>query len=442
MYEIRLIVNRQEVADKDTDTVAYIAHWAGSYIQESKSFPLVLPLTEKDTAELRWYLEAYYQLPSVRDHIRGDKMVSQLKTWGCQLFNAVFNTPQGMQVYNNLMDAAQNGETCIVTLGSTDPKVLAQPWEMMRDKRGPLVFRGVTIRRQLRGTGRPRQYAISLPLRVLLIVSRPKDMSFIEPRNSIAPLLDALEALPDDQVRVDLCEPATLARLEQMISEARKDNCPYHIVHFDGHGAYGELSGVGQLAFEREDGTTHLVTGGHFGDLLARIDVPLVLLEACRGSDLSDKPVFGSLAPALLESGVGSVIAFSHAVHIRAVQLLVERIYAELVSRLTIGQALAEARACLYADPARWLDPDSRAKTIDLEDWFVPQLYQVGDDPVLIMPESTLATEHKLRMTIDLEHEKLVVMNQRLLRYGIAGFLEIPPSAVRITVHEEDESDV
>ncbi len=54
------------------------------------------------------------------------------------------------------------------------------------------------------------------------------------------------------------------------------------------------------------------------GDLLTRLDIPLALLEACGGSDLSDRPVFGSVAPALLKSGVGSVVAFSHSVHIKA----------------------------------------------------------------------------------------------------------------------------
>ncbi len=46
-------------------------------------------------------------------------------------------------------------------------------------------------------------------------------------------------------------------------------------------------------------------------DILSRLQVPLVLLEACRGAQVSDRPVFGALAPALLQGGVGSVIAFS-----------------------------------------------------------------------------------------------------------------------------------
>ncbi len=58
---------------------------------------------------------------------------------------------------------------------------------------------------------------------------------------------------------------------------------------------------------------------------MVRLQVPVVLLEACRSAELSERPVFGSVAPALLKSGVGSVIAFSHSVHIEAARLLVER---------------------------------------------------------------------------------------------------------------------
>ncbi len=114
------------------------------------------------------------------------------------------------------------------------------------------------------------------------------------------------------------------------------------------------------------------------------------MLEACRSSALSDRPIFGSVAPALLESGVGSVIAFSHSVHIEASRLLVERFYKELADGLTVGQALEEARSRLRAEPKRWLSLGPDPETIELQDWFIPQLYQVGPDNVY-MAYSTLA---------------------------------------------------
>ncbi len=63
---------------------------------------------------------------------------------------------------------------------------------------------------------------------------------------------------------------------------------------------------------------------------------------------------------------------------------MVERFYAELAAGMTVGQALEESRAGLHADRSRWLHPGPDAETIDLQDWFIPQLYQVGPDPALI----------------------------------------------------------
>ncbi|MDQ2694282.1 MAG: CHAT domain-containing protein [Pseudomonadota bacterium] len=373
VYDLRLIIERQN------DT--YQACWIEPNSQPSANFPLHLPLKPKDTVDLRWYLETYIQFPGAGDRARAQAVEARMAQWGEALFDAVFGSPEGVQVYNNLMNAPAPR---LLTLGSTDPEILSQPWEMMRDTRGrrsPLVFQDLILRRQLKGAKFRKTATFTLPLRVLLIVSRPKDTGFIDPRNSIAPLMEALEGLPAE---LHFCEPPTLDELENRIRAARKDKRPYHIVHFDGHGTYLPKTGVGALAFERDNETTHLVAGTVLGDLLACLDVPLVILEACRGSDLADKPVLGSVAPALLDSGVGSVVAFSHSVHVEAAKLLIERFYRELADGQSVGQALAEGRVKLRSQPARWLHLGPDAETVDLQDWFIPQLYQVGEDPVLL----------------------------------------------------------
>jgi tetratricopeptide (TPR) repeat protein len=289
-----------------------------------------------------------------------------------------------------MLDAEKSGRQVLFTLGSNEPAILQQPWELMRDRRGPLAFQGVSIRRQVIGAKPASRLQFELPLRLLLIVARPSGAGFIDPRSSMAPLLDGLDLLPAGAVELEFCEPPTLSRLEEQISAARREQKPFHIVHFDGHGTYLPRTGVGALCFEKDDRGVDLVEGRRLGDLLARLDIPLVMLEACRTSDLSDQPVFGSLAPALLESGVGSVVAFSHSVHIEASRILVERFYKELASGLSVGQALSESRAALLAKPQRWLHLGPKAATVDMLDWFIPQLYQVGSDPVLLAKKNKL----------------------------------------------------
>ena len=374
-YSIRLVVQRQGSG--------YRARWVEEGGQESEPFDLDLPLRAADAVDLRWYLEEFLGFVGAGTRAQARGIEARIEAWGRRLFDACFGGTEGTHVYRNLLDAGKAGKEVLLTLGSDQAAVLQQPWELIRDRRGPLAFQGVSIRRQLVGAKPGASLRFELPLRLLLIVARPTGAGFIDPRNSMAPLLDGLDLLPAGAVELEFCQPPTLARLEQMISSARRERKPFHIVHFDGHGTYLPETGVGALCFEQDDRSIDLVTGRRLGDLLARLDVPLVMLEACRTSDLSDQPVFGSLAPALLESGVGSVIAFSHSVHVEASRILVERFYHELASGLSVGQALSESRAALLAKPPRWLHLGPGAATVDLVDWFVPQLYQVGADPVL-----------------------------------------------------------
>ncbi len=387
-YAVRLLISRPKQdsngSSDATSRSTFEARWAETDGEPSEPFELRPPLSADDAADLRWYLERYHEFVGDGTRARAAGIEVKLERWGRALFDAAFGNVAGTQVHNNLLAAAEDDRPVLLTLGTTEPDVLVQPWELMRDREGPLAFRGVSIRRQLEGAKRYKKLALRLPLRLLLIVSRPEDSGFIDPRTSVRPLLDGLDRLPKGAAEVEFCEPPTLGELEERISRARKEKRPFHIVHFDGHGTYLPTLGVGALCFEKEDRKKDLVIGRRLGDLLVRLKVPLVILEACRTSDLSDQPVFGSVAPALLESGVGSVVAFSHSIHIEASRLLVERFYRELADGISVGQALSQARVQLLAKPFRWLTLAPDPPTVKLQDWFVPQLYQVGQDLSLV----------------------------------------------------------
>jgi tetratricopeptide (TPR) repeat protein len=356
-------------------------NWGG---QPSQPLPFRDPLGEKDYADLRWYLEEFMDYPDAGFLLRAARVERRLEEWGHRLYAQLFSSGDNRDLANSLTDADAPG---LLSITSDQPAVLRIPWELMRDHRGPLMRAGVTIRRQFVGGRRSPQYAIRLPLRILLVVSRPEDAGWIDPRWTTRGMLDALDALAG-QAQVDFCRPPTLTHLEKMLSEARRMGEPYHILHFEGHGDYSPEVGLGVLAFERAAPTgewpSDLVPADRFGDILAHANLPLVVLEACRSSDLAHLPIFTSVAPRLLEAGVGSVIGMSHSVHIDCTRILLERFYSELARGASVGEALDAGRAGLVADPARRIGFGSDAKSIPLSDWFVPTLYQRGSDPVLV----------------------------------------------------------
>jgi hypothetical protein len=76
----------------------------------------------------------------------------------------------------------------------------------------------------------------------------------------------------------------------------------------------------------------------------------------------------------------------SHAVHVEAARLLLDRFYRELALGATIGHAVAKARSSLRTTPARWIESGPGGRTISLRDWFLPHLYQRGLDEPLLPP--------------------------------------------------------
>jgi len=136
------------------------------------------------------------------------------------------------------------------------------------------------------------------------------------------------------------------------------------------------------------DSKTDLVPAERLGTLLANYKIPLVVLEACRSATVGKTAVFRSVAPRLIQAGVGSVLSMGHAVHVEAARLLLDRFYRELVRGTTIGQAVAEARTALIATPARWIETGPGGRTIELRDWFLPHLYQREGDDALVPTEA------------------------------------------------------
>lgn len=345
-------------------------------------------LTEEDYEDLRWYLEDYLDLPDGGAVVRARRIEQNFTRWGRQLYDSLFTAPENRALLNQLL---ANPEPRELTLATRDPALLRLPWELLADDASNLAQR-VSIRRQLETpestTPRPAQ----LPLRILYIVSRPADTGFIDPRLTSKALFDALDPL-GGSVRVDFCRPPTLARMEEMLREGQQTEDPYDLVHFDGHGTFLHHAQIGALLFEKpDDGSgrseTDYVQADRIGNLLASYTIPLVVLEACRSATVGRSAVFRSVAPRLIQAGVGSVLSMGHAVHVEAARLLLDRFYRELVRGTTIGHAVAEARKTLISSPARWIEYGPGGRTVELKDWFLSHLYQRDTDDALVPPEA------------------------------------------------------
>jgi tetratricopeptide (TPR) repeat protein len=376
----------------------YLAHLADAGGHElGVAVPFTPFLTEDDDEDLRWYLEDYMELPDGGAVTRAERIERSLEIWGRKLYDALFSAEENRSLVSRLLASPEPRE---LTIATKDSVLLRLPWELMADETGSLSQR-LSLRRQLEQPDTITPRTAQLPLRILYIVSRPADAGFIDPRMTAKALLDALDPL-GSSVRVDFCRPPTLARMKEMLRDGQQAGAPYGLVHFDGHGTFLPKAQIGALLFETPDDSsgasaTDLVRADRLGRLLARYAIPLVVLEACHSAKVGKAAVFQSVAPRLIRAGVGNVLAMSHAVHVEAARLLLDRFYRELVRGTTIGQAMAEAREVLRSTPVRWIESGPVGRTIELCDWFLPQLYQNAADEALI-PSGTSADAENVRL--------------------------------------------
>ncbi|MBK8257740.1 MAG: TIR domain-containing protein [Polyangiaceae bacterium] len=333
-------------------------------------FVIAPPLTVEDRSNHKWYLEESLRWSGPGDEARARTFETRMEEIGKKLHKEL----RGDTDSHPLLQLATDGEHRLFTIVSDQSGPLGLPWELVHDTKGPLLLRDIILRRQLPASSTAKHPQVDLPLRILWIVSRPEDVSFLDPRSSLKAGLDALAVL-GDRVEIEICTPPTLAEVERRLDAAKRANKPIHLVHFDGHGVYLPHLGVGALCFEKADQKNDLVPGNQFGALLSRYNVPVALLEACQTAEVTTS-VFGSVAPALLQAGVGSVIAFSHAVTMSAARVLVRAMYEAICEGDTMGEALAAGRRAMNADQTRRILRGGREGK--LRDWHIPQLYQTG----------------------------------------------------------------
>jgi len=78
-------------------------------------------------------------------------------------------------------------------------------------------------------------------LRVLMVIARPSGLKDVGYQMVARPLVERLSAVRG-QVALDVLRPPTLDAMHEALGAATDAGEPYHILHFDGHGAFREVS--------------------------------------------------------------------------------------------------------------------------------------------------------------------------------------------------------
>ncbi|MFE7558634.1 tetratricopeptide repeat protein [Kitasatospora sp. NPDC057500] len=345
------------------------------------------PLDREDLDELRWYLEDYLQAPFGVYGDRGRAVERRLPAWGAAVFATLFGAGPGRDAY---LRARARGDRLEIVLRSESAELLGLPWELMADpaRPSPLVLEGVAVSRRLSTTALGKVFeAGGSRLRVLMVIARPDGTEDVGFRMIARPLLRRLEAVRGE-VDLVVLRPPTLARLGEVLAEARAEGRPFQIVHFDGHGVFGEeapdeqpvvrldplrFDGPGprgMLVFEQEGGGPDLVSAERVARVLADARVPLVVLNACQSAAMASQ-VEAAVATRLLQEGAAAVIAMAYSVYAVAAAEFMTAFYDRLFAGDRVAEAVAAGRRRLAVHNGR----PSPKGPLPLADWVVPVLY-------------------------------------------------------------------
>jgi tetratricopeptide (TPR) repeat protein len=359
----------------------------GAPTQEQEG-PFAFTLTDGQQSLLQWYLEEYLQYPWGEWRTRAERAEALMAQIGQELFRAVFGDSKTAPLWNHVADHLP--ETRVV-IHAQSPEAVALPWELLwdpdREEFGAIAPRAhAFVRSQPDLHFEPPPPPTGRTFNILLVICRPGGRSDIPFRSEARPLLELVRPYRD-RVHVEVLRPPTLAQLARVLSERRGH---YHVLHFDGHGAFPEGTstgtGQGQLVFEAENGQSRRVTGEELGHVLADKGIPVVLLSACQSGMTRPQALYLSIANQLLRAGVTGVVAMTYAVQVQAAVRFTARLYEALMQGEELGRSVALAREILRVERGR----PSPLGEMPLQDWAVPAVFEAAPVRVTQTPLKSL----------------------------------------------------
>lgn len=285
---------------------------------------------------------------------------------GEALFHALFDDEVYAAYKASLALTAAQGNQLRVVLRTQQPELAALPWEMMYDpEAGAYLCQREPLVRHIGASIFVQPLEVEPPLRVLGVVSAPRDRQQLDVEGEKQRLRDALSPL-GSRVLLKWVAGGRWAEVQQeLIAES------WHVLHFVGHGGF--RAGEGALVLENAQGGSDLVGAKRFSDLLSLQQTPLrmVVLNSCAGGQSAADDPFSSSAATLIRSGVSAVVAMQFAVSDPAAMAFSAGFYQAIAHNRTVAEAVRIGRIGIRGIGEHTLE------------WVTPVVYLRGDDATL-----------------------------------------------------------
>ena len=277
---------------------------------------------------------------------------------GQQLFEAVFAERVYGRYTASAQEAARRGEPLRVVLRLRAPELAALPWEAMFDPEADeYLCQREPIIRYVETAQPATPLPVNPPLRVLGLVSAPRDLPKLDVAEERRRLADAIDDLGRHrQVELTWAPDGTWPSLQELLLGGY-----WHVLHFIGHGGVDRGNGV--LALEDElTGQASLVSSARFARLLHTCrPVPrLVVLNSCQSGEAAADDLLSSTAAALVHSGISAAVAMQFVVTDPAALAFSRGFYQALVHNQPVDEAVRLGRIAIDGtseNTLEWVTP-------------------------------------------------------------------------------------
>ncbi|MEX5271547.1 CHAT domain-containing protein [Kocuria sabuli] len=352
---------------------------------------------------------------------------------GHRLFEALFSKSL-YAAYKASQALQPEGQQLRVVLRLDAPELAALPWEMLYDKdAGTYLCRTQPLIRRLPV---PEYHSKTLkikgPLRILGIVSSPRDLPSLDVDSEKRHLTDALATpIRDGRIELVWAPAATWNGLASLLLSG-----PWHAVHFIGHGDYDVAAGSGTLALEGDDGNGVMTRASDIVDLfsVAEPRPRLVVLNSCLSGRTGETDMFAGVAGALIRSGISAVLAMQFTVSDTAAIAFSRGLYVAVANNRGVDEATRVGRIAILGNQSgslEWITPvlylregSSQLFEIDIDPALLAPSIPKAESPDVVMRLQELATEYNLLRNTDDSPER-----RRLMTGVVARMLTLCKSS-------------
>ncbi|MCS6870682.1 MAG: CHAT domain-containing protein [Anaerolineae bacterium] len=306
----------------------------------SASVDVPNPITSAEAERIISILDGRTRVP------RGEA-ARAARAFGEKLFSAVFSGQIYAAYLTSRSQAGERGLRIRLNLDKAEG-LYDLPWELLRDPSGDYLAlsRQTPIIRYPRLLNVRPVVEVSLPLRVLVLISSPKDQAELNVEAEWQTLQEATADLRQrGLLELERVDDAQLITLQRKL----RSGVSYQIFHYIGHATFDERSGAGLLAFEApRTELTQPVSGEALArELVEENTIRLVVLNACQGARQARNDPFSGIASSIVARGVPAVVAMQFPITDDAARIFAHEFYRALSEGYPIEAAMAEARRAI-----------------------------------------------------------------------------------------------